>query len=233
MWSVGIELGFYLLSPLFARNWRVVLALFVATFLIHVWMEMTVSVPLPLGRSSMNFFWIYLAGMLSYWLWTGCRDRLDALSISPLIASCAGVLIAAGCTAMRSHGDLAILLFAASLCPLFQFTKSFNIDRTLGELSYPIYVVHWPIVRYLITDHRVTAQGTLLIIALTLLAATALHLLIERPVEKWRTRPSLLSKPHRIFVSKLMSQDEAARVESELIMHARTRRARHDPHQLD
>jgi hypothetical protein len=35
------------------------------------------------------------------------------------------------------------LIFAATIPVIFQFTKNIKFDRFLGELSYPVYILHW------------------------------------------------------------------------------------------
>ena len=40
-------------------------------------------------------------------------------------------------------GLKAQLIFAATIPVIFQFTKNIKFDKFLGELSYPVYILHW------------------------------------------------------------------------------------------
>ena len=201
MWSVGIELAFYLGSPLFARNWRTVAGLFVAAFAVHAAFVLLVpnAAFSPFNRSAVTFFWIYLAGMLAYWLWVATKERLHRVRIPALLLSVVGIAMAGGFAILRGYQpyqhtfgvfteDALILLFAAYLVPLFHFTGRIKADRAIGELSYAIYVVHFPITSFLITAHRGSAMWTLVMAGLSLTAAAILNLAVERPMDKWRSR---------------------------------------------
>jgi len=200
MWSVGIELSFYLVSPLFARSWRATLILFLVAFAAHAWFVMTGgSLKVPFERSQITFFWIYLLGMLAYWAWTILHPYLDRLKIPALAAALVGVAMAGGFAILRGcwpmgyfgnfREDVLIAAFIAYMILLFHITRSNKFDRMIGELSYPIYVVHWPLTHFLITGHRGSALWTVIILALAVAAAVALHVLIERPIDRWRSKP--------------------------------------------
>ena len=116
MWSVGIELSFYLVSPLFVRSWRTIAALMVAAFCLHAAFVLYVpdAANSPFNRSQVTFFWIYLAGMLSYWMWVSVCERLDRVGVPQLLISLIGIAAAGGFAVLRnvpavSHRRLAIL----------------------------------------------------------------------------------------------------------------------------
>ncbi len=104
--------------------------------------------------------------------------RYVALTISTLLFAFAPKIL-----------DNNVILFAMFAVPLlFQITKSSGIDRFVGDLSYPLYLVHFPII--VVLRHFGIADNLLLWAALgaSLIAALLLHLCVDLPVEAMRSR---------------------------------------------
>ena len=89
-----------------------------------------------------------------------------------------------------------IVIFLAALPFLFHFQSFSHWDRWIGELGYPIYVVHWIImvaVNYAwdILGPVPGYQGmdeTLLVVALSVVAALLLKRIVGDPIEAARDR---------------------------------------------
>ena len=79
---------------------------------------------------------------------------------------------------------------------LFDFSRRHNWDRSLGDLSYPLYLVHWPVVAFLAAiAHAVQPDSIGTVAAYPIFAtmmAIAVSALINRylvnPVDEWRQR---------------------------------------------
>ena len=201
MWSVAIEIAFYVISPLFARRPLLIVGLFVVAFAVHVLLTLSLPTTHPLiMRSAANYFWLYLMGMLAYWGWCRAAPLLDRFIVPAVAVALGGVIAAGALTALRQapflietlplfRNDISLIVFAAFvIVPVFHYTRSSTWDRAIGELSYPIYVVHFPIVTILLTSQRGTLAGSLVVVGVSVAAALALHLVIERPVDAWRAR---------------------------------------------
>lgn len=189
MWSVGVELTFYILAPLFARNWRMILVLCVAAFVVHVWLVTTQDRYSPiLLRTPLDFFWLFLLGMLAYWAWRATHPLLSSVRLSSIAVAITAVIITGGLIYMRRvlNDDVLLFAFGVLLIPLFHLTKNALWDRAIGELSYPIYVAHWPLILYFTPSGRVDVS--LVVVALTVVAAIGLHLLVVMPIDAWRAR---------------------------------------------
>jgi peptidoglycan/LPS O-acetylase OafA/YrhL len=74
----------------------------------------------------------------------------------------------------------AALLFVA-LPYLFDFSKNSKVDRFIGNLSYPIYICHLPVLHYA-AKHYPAANALLIVIA----TALVLQLIVGIPVERIR-----------------------------------------------
>jgi peptidoglycan/LPS O-acetylase OafA/YrhL len=85
-----------------------------------------------------------------------------------------------------------ILILAFSLPLLFAATKTSALDRRIGELSYPIYLLHipvgWLVIGLLKRTNWSQMSGPFLTGAITILASVALTRLVLMPLEKFRLR---------------------------------------------
>ncbi|MBS0235065.1 MAG: acyltransferase [Proteobacteria bacterium] len=198
MWSVGVELFFYLSAPFYARSPKRILMLLPVVFIMHlafIWFLPPTN-PLQL-RSGMAYFWIFLLGMASYWGGRIWPRYLRQLQFQTTAMTCVALALVIALIVLQQpyyfNGnhlwlriDIGILIFCAALIPLFESTRHARFDRSLGELSYPIYVVHWPLLQvFALRFGPVDASiGCFLILVLT--AAATLRLLIERPIDRFR-----------------------------------------------
>lgn len=66
--------------------------------------------------------------------------------------------------------------------------RSTRLDRHAGNLSYPLYLVHVPVVNLLQTHMAFGGIGKLAAVALSSLAALLLYVAVDRPVDRWRVR---------------------------------------------
>ena len=196
MWSVGVELTFYALAPLVARRWRAILVAFVLAVALHVWITVAFDRESPVVlRTPLNFFWLFLSGMLGYWVWRAVKPRLDAVPLPAILVAATAVVATGTLIYMRRHvnDDVLLVIFAVLLIPAYHYTRKAEWDRATGELSYPIYVVHYPLVVYFWPAGDVNMS--LVVVALTAVASVALHLAVVRPIDSWRTRiPERIAK---------------------------------------
>ena len=183
-WSIGSEIWFYLSIPFIVR-WRpsaqIGLAILSCALMIY------------LGRfwPLTGFFfpanlWLFLSGAL---LFKCYRARPNWLTLIPgelalLYILVAGVLVG---LVENSMMHVAILASIAITIPiLFQAFGSRQWDQRIGELSYPVYLVHLLVIGVLAASLHL--QSELLDVPVTLAVSYLLVRFIETPVDAYRQR---------------------------------------------
>jgi peptidoglycan/LPS O-acetylase OafA/YrhL len=205
-WSLASELLFYALAPFVVRRPRRIVALLAASLALR-W-----GLIFGLGFSSevwgYNFFpgtlCLFLLGSLAYHLYARIKARAGARTVGVVLGGAmtlfalasmwkgGGVLLIDRATGYDTPALwLAYIGFAVSLPFLFAASKSNTIDRWIGELSYPLYLVHGLTIGVVFGKlHR--PAGDLAwevgVVLLSLAAAIALFMLVDRPVDAWRHR---------------------------------------------
>jgi peptidoglycan/LPS O-acetylase OafA/YrhL len=146
-WTLGAELTFYLLAPLIIQSWRLATTLFVCSLGVRgylVW---------QLGPA-MHETWTYYFAPTTFCFFLlghfGCRlGGVASWSMRPVFGFS---LLAASALIMTfgfNYDDLdsprlwlSILCFAVAVPAVFEATKNVRWLNILGDLSYPVYLVH-------------------------------------------------------------------------------------------
>ena len=192
-WSIGVEIWFYLIAPfliVLCTRWIVLIGL--------------TSVAL---KSVMVYF-----GLLTYFFFPPqiCFFIAGALLYRAYAANLSGKLgrrIEYGVLTMvvtlivffdRLPQPAANYVIYATLIPsipiLFDLTRKSRFDIALGNLSYPIYIIHMLMISMALAIlHQTNAQtnGSVvasIIIAAVVVASMALSLIVEKPVDEIRQR---------------------------------------------
>jgi peptidoglycan/LPS O-acetylase OafA/YrhL len=205
-WTLGAELVFYLAAPLLIRSWTIGVAVLVSSLAIRAAFVAVLGNDLhPLWTylffpSTAAFFMLGHLICLAARHWRSvARPRIGL----PLL-SLALLLLEFG---PRDGFDgarfwLATLLFTASLPGLFAATKDRRGLNRLGDLSYPVYLVHnlalvWSadaIIDAIAPSpgiNGIRAIATVVVfLAVTVAAATAVHFIFERPLSRAMRAPS-------------------------------------------
>jgi peptidoglycan/LPS O-acetylase OafA/YrhL len=203
-WSVSLELMFYALAPfLVRRHWLALVAIIVTTYILR-------SLALAYGFDGSGFVYrffpfeigLFLAGALSHRAYAELNSRKlmrfpVSLAISALLIG--AVLVQQYVDSFDSHRFYILVVLA--LPALFDVSRRIGLDRWLGELSYPIYLVHLSVLgagQVIAT----TAVGqienwnwfALAMAAVTVLLSIAYVYWIDAPFERWRQRRAIKAK---------------------------------------
>jgi peptidoglycan/LPS O-acetylase OafA/YrhL len=196
-WTLGAELVFYLLAPLLMRSWKVAVLLLVASFGARAYFVVAYG-------TDLQSIWTYhfIGTTFGFFMLGHLACRFGRLLAEPLMGwallGCS-LAVMVGSFSYASYDTLrfwgSTLLFTLALPGLFEATKNIRWMNLLGDLSYPLYLVHtgvlvligpWLLRQVLTQDATGAYHGYYLSIGLFVVASTvaalAVHKLLEEPV---------------------------------------------------
>lgn len=189
-WTLELELTFYLLAPFLVNaRLRTIFAIIAASFVARfTWYAMGHDVD-PWNYRFFPFeIGLFLLGVATYRI-----SRL--LPWQPgRIASCLILAVVVGTVLefdlIRGFVNSFVYLFAfAALLPhVFALTRSWKVDRFLADMSFPLYLAHWPIMLFIRDFLPVPwpQYPGLLPAIVSVVGAACLVIYVERPIERWR-----------------------------------------------
>lgn len=188
-WSISIEIAFYLVAPLLLRlqtKWLVLVG--VASLAVRV---LLVAVGLDMDPWTYRFFLaelvFFVLGALAFRV-AGAGARQPRWLGPVLLGSLAVIAVYFG--ALRNFLPAFELmfpfLFAVSVPYFFAWTKKNKHDRWIGEISYPLYLVHVLVGKVLSTLGGPVNGLTLSVTSLV--AAVVVLMAVATPLEKIRQR---------------------------------------------
>lgn len=191
-WSIATELTFYAVAPFVLRSLGVTLALFAASLGLRFWLQGVEGLPLVwLYQFPPVALWCFLSGDLARRAaerWAPVKDIWPLFLLMSVFAlrqtMNTGSLVSPWFVVM-------ILAFALTLPGLFAATKDNRAMNALGDLSYPLYLVHLsvmlaifvPIAPQFLAGRDV--DGAILLVAgfgvACIVASIAAHFVLEKP----------------------------------------------------
>ncbi|MGY5330385.1 acyltransferase family protein [Pseudomonas protegens] len=210
-WSISVELIFYLLAPFFVRNiGRSALLLLLGILYVFVVKGIGLSeFKLFFSNPGINDASIYYyffpvsfaffgAGACSYYaIYKVSAGKAQVSTLNYVT----GVLVLFAAsqvfTPMIAWWWTALIAFMVP--GLFSATKSNKYDRMIGELSYPVYMFHFPImVLFRTYEVGVDSIGLGNAVALASIAiGLIVYVAVDRPLDKWR---------HSLTVNRMSDQ---------------------------
>lgn len=200
-WSLGVELTFYLIAPFILPRMRLLflllgLSIAVRLYLINAGLTQNDQWNYRFFPSELAFF---IVGALAHQLGVPLAQRSGLLTktLSHVVTwAFIGFVLIFVTLDVAIPRLVTIVVFTAVLPFMFYFQKFNPWDRWIGELSYPIYLVHWPIMyvvnfgwdRISLTPGYQGMDETLFVALLSVVAALVLKKLVADRIEKTRDR---------------------------------------------
>jgi peptidoglycan/LPS O-acetylase OafA/YrhL len=185
---------FYLIAPfILRRHFVTIAALALASYFLRFWAYdhgfRSISTEYRFFPFELSLF---LYGALSYQFYTFLKERdmfKPALSLSITLA-CVLTAIALP-KYFRQHPHQMYAVVGILLPALFDFSTRHRWDKWLGDLSYPLYLVHWPIYVVVLAALSESARGSFVayaVVAASIGSAIAINHLLVYPIDIWRQR---------------------------------------------
>jgi peptidoglycan/LPS O-acetylase OafA/YrhL len=185
---VGLELWFYLLVP-FLVQWRTIFVVGVAVISFGIQQGMEASIPWSSYFFFPANFGYFLIGVLGYRFYRTDLFRRYATKKNVNIiffAVLANLILRQYIPYYRNYPWQMYLMFSLSLPFLFQASKNSLWDRWIGNLSYPIYIIHAPILIYL--EKHFNSKDGLLTLSLTIAISVVVLSFVDQPLDAIRQR---------------------------------------------
>lgn len=199
-WSLGIELAFYAIAPLFCRSpWRLfgLFGIGLATRLaLGFWSPEIDPWTYRFAPAEMTFFALGGLGWFAGdWLQRVAPEKTLRIAGNVCLFVLI-VIIVAPPKALKTFTQLTFLLnqttliLIAASCPLLVIASRGRMwDALIGELSYPIYLSHILVYQLLDAHAPVSIlKGGLVYVITTLIFSMALYWLVIRPVDRYRRK---------------------------------------------
>lgn len=192
IWAVGIELRFYFVAAVLGGVQRLLPAhprLVFGAFAIGALALYVVAVATDYARfATFRHAPFFVLGMAAYYA-VVCRSRAGAVTAAIALPFALHAYYTYNLE--RWPTTLLFLAVIVAMVPLGRTTVSVpvaRIDKQLGDLTYPLYLSHWPVV-YLV-EKALPLQGFAAYCAIAALsvAVAAGILLLEQPITRLRDR---------------------------------------------
>jgi len=204
-WSIEIEVFFYLICPFIIHLKTKTLSIIACVLITLKIYTVFFIYHLQSGYFNLRFpgfeFALFLLGILAYRIYKNYlkEKKIPSFGYGIILVF---VLAASLChflfKDMGSFISIYITAFLA-LPILFRLSKNSKIDRFIGELSYPIYLIHAVVM--VLVFYWVGKEDAPLAIAAVIVAALLLNYFILRPIDAFRAIKSAANKPAPVPVT--------------------------------
>ena len=199
-WSLAIELSFYLISPFLVRcktNWLIFLVIVGLLLRVIFYKNGLFEDPWSYRFFGLEFF-TFLIGMLSYRMYRKAKDEKWNILDNKRIGAGSLICMLVFAISLKSLpvpvkmlAPFFYLSVFALLPIIFNFTKSNKFDRFIGELSYPLYVVHILVINIANSVFGESINESyyfIFVLVVSILASIILNLMIQNKIDNYRSK---------------------------------------------
>lgn len=192
-WSLSVELLFYAIAPVVVRRSTLLIVLALAVSLLirgYIYFDLNLTYDPWIGRFFPTELALFLAGVLSYRIY----KKIDSADLrSKAIVSFIFFLVTFFYDLIPGGYSYKIWFYYSFACfslPwIFSLTRNSKLDRRLGELSYPMYIIHYLVINLVSPQlYRVGMVEFLGLVSgvLSIFVAAFIVKYISDPVERFR-----------------------------------------------
>jgi peptidoglycan/LPS O-acetylase OafA/YrhL len=188
-WSLALELAFYACAPLLVRRSPATLALIAGASLLLHWGMLASDPRLDLfaRRFLPAELFLFLLGAMSYRLLPWAKTRSWAQAAGWAGTAGFAVIITMAPFMERAHAvSLLVVWLALGIPFLHVLSGRSRLDKMLGDLSYPLYLVHFTVIA--VAQALWDVPSPTLVLAAGLGAAVLLLLTVDRPLDALRQK---------------------------------------------
>ncbi len=200
-WTISMELMFYLVAPFIVRkNWKFVAFLMIVSMIVRLYLFY--SAGFKDDPWTYRFFpselFFFLSGYFAYRLFVSIRSKKDKwIRYSlPFTVVIIGTVISYSFLPDHYFHDwvfplkkcIFLVLVFLAIPFLFLAQKNQPLDRLIGELSYPVYLLHIAVIM-VVSGLGLLENYPWLVIIITLVISLMVHKLVMNPVESKRQEP--------------------------------------------
>ena len=186
-WSVSLELMFYAIAPFLVRRH----ILFLLAIVIGCFVLQTIAYEFGLKGEPWGYrFFVFelsrfMLGALAYRLYALTRHwpiwrKWFCVPVAVLVLSCVFLQVAA----YKPRTLFTLMTLAMPF--LFLAGNCFKFDSWLGELSYPIYLIHWPLISIIAPIVGNSLPLSLWAVPATIVLSVLFVVLVDHPLDKAR-----------------------------------------------
>lgn len=199
-WSLAFEILFYIVAPFILKKLRVIIPVFFISIVCQYLsdhFDTANNYNLLTNMFFPSMIWFFLLGVLAYYLY----KKINTMRLRHTIAMFITALfmlftlvyayLPIGIQIREIHlKDIAYILVLPLAIPfVFLCTSKNKFDRFLGDLSYPVYLLHTIVILVLSSNPRLTTNkdfSSVLTILFTIITSVLIVYFFEQPIEKWR-----------------------------------------------
>lgn len=183
VFTISIEMIFYLMAPFILKSIKRVWVFFAIGLLYHLYFVMAGQINIIYQYHLLPASFMYFAmGALS---WHYYYKHKEYKKLNYFLVIAIFLIMQFTYTLIQ---PILLIAFMLLIPNLFELTKNNKADRFIGELSYPLYILHFPI-RTLFDGFAIQNEYFgLSVLAATLCLSIPVHFLIEKPIDRLRQK---------------------------------------------